>query len=228
VRDVASTVLGLRKAQGLRVRLPLGSVTVAAPDADRLAPFTAILTDELNVKRVHLTTDVETVASHVLQVVPAVCGPRLGPETQTVIRAVKAGQWEERDGVVIAGGIALEAGEYTLRLVPQDEERSATLPGNRGVVVLDTEVTPELEAEGLARDLVRVVQNARKAAGLHVSDRVRLRVDVPDAVRPVLAALTAMVAAETLATEVDWGEVPAGFAGEVGDAVAVRVEVERA
>src|SRR5207247_10714985 len=84
--------------------------------------------------------------------------------------------WSETCGVVTAGGIELRAGEYTLRLVAADEERSATLAANAGLVVLDTEVTPELEAEGQARDLVRAVQQARRDAALHVSDRIRLTV----------------------------------------------------
>ena len=53
--------------------------------------------------------------------------------------------------------------------------RATTLPSNTGVVVLDTDLTPELEAEGLARDLVRLVQQARRDAGLNVSDRIALR-----------------------------------------------------
>jgi isoleucyl-tRNA synthetase len=85
--------------------------------------------------------------------------------------------------------------------VPTDEERSAALPGNAGVVVLDTEVTPELEAEGQARDLVRAVQQARRDAGLHVSDRIRLTVrTTPDLVAG-LNPYRAFVAGEVLATE---------------------------
>ena len=79
-----------------------------------------------------------------------------------MIKAVKAGDWTaEPDGDVAAAGITLQAGEYTERLVAADAERTAALPGNAGLVVLDTVVTPELAAEGLARDLVRVVQQAR-------------------------------------------------------------------
>jgi isoleucyl-tRNA synthetase len=118
-----------------------------------------------------------------------------------VIRAVKAADWSETGGVVTAGGVELREGEYTLRLVPADEERSATLPANAGLVVLDTDVTPDLEAEGLARDLVRAVQQARRDAGLHVSDRIRLTVRTTPELVAALTPYRELVAGEVLATE---------------------------
>jgi isoleucyl-tRNA synthetase len=228
VRDVASAALSLRKARGLRVRLPLPSLTVATPDAERLAPFADILRDEVNVKEVVLTTLVAEHASEVLQVVPAACGPRLGPDTQRVIKAVKAGDWSiGADGTVTAGGLALENGEYTLRLVPVAPDRSATLPGRGGVVVLDTDVTPELEAEGLARDVIRVVQQARKDAGLAVGDRIALTLEGPAAVLAAVAANDVVVAGEVLALHVGYVEHDAPVGGvEVGDGLTVVARVE--
>jgi isoleucyl-tRNA synthetase len=201
VRDVSSAALSVRKARGLRVRLPLQSLTVAATDADALRSFADIVRDEVNVKEVRLTSNLGEAGGFELQVVPAALGPRLGPQTQQVIRAVKAGDWSEAGGVVTAGGIELRDGEYTLRLVPADEERSAALPGNAGVVVLDTDVTPQLEAEGQARDLVRAVQQARRDAGLHVSDRIRLTVRTTPDLVAALSPYRELVAGEVLATE---------------------------
>jgi isoleucyl-tRNA synthetase len=80
-----------------------------------------------------------------------------------------------------------------------------------GFVVLDTEVTPELAAEGLARDLVRAVQQARRDAGLEVSDRIALTVAGSDAVQAAARAHEQLITAETLATSF---EVVAGPDGE--------------
>jgi isoleucyl-tRNA synthetase len=230
VRQVVSAALGVRKARGLRVRLPLARLLVAAPDAELLRPFVDLVADEVNVKDVVLTADVAPHAEEVLQVVPAVCGPRLGPRTQDAIRAVKAGDWSlDPDGGVRAGDIRLEDGEYTLRLVPADGDRSAPLPGHRGVVVLDTDVTPDLEAEGIARDVVRVVQGARKDAGLDVSDRIRLEVWGAPAVVEAVRRHQAFVSGEVLA--VDLSVLPDGEAAEaarVGDDLPVGVRVTKA
>jgi isoleucyl-tRNA synthetase len=228
IRDVASAALSLRKARGLRVRLPLARLTVATPAADRLAGFGDLLADEVNVKNVVLTDDVAAYSQRVLTVVPRALGPRLGKQVQQVIKAVKAGDWELVDGAPVAAGVALREGEYELKLVASDVENSAPLPAGGGVVVLDTEVTPELAAEGLARDVIRVVQQARRGADLDVSDRIALTLSAPG---PVVAAVEThrdFVAAETLATSLSFEPAVAGFAGEVGDGESVTVAVARA
>ena len=82
-------------------------------------------------------------------------------------------------------GRRLADDEYELRLVAADEAVSRALGGAGGVIALDTTPSPELEAEGTARDVIREVQNARKQAGLHVSDRIELGVaTTPRSSRP--------------------------------------------
>jgi isoleucyl-tRNA synthetase len=196
--------LSVRKAVGRRVRLPLRTLTIATLDPGRLAPYTALVEDEVNVKQVVLTDEVAGVADRVLSLVPAALGPRLGPETQRVIRAVKEGRWRELpDGGVEVDGTRLEEGEYTLALRPRDPERGRTLPGDVGVVVLDTDLDDELEAEGLARDAVRLVQEARRDAGLHVSDRIVVRLGGPAATIEAVTRHRRYVCEQTLADDVE-------------------------
>jgi isoleucyl-tRNA synthetase len=229
VRDVCSAALSLRKTRGLRVRLPLPQLTVAAPRATTLRPFADLVADEVNVKEVVLTDELAGYCEQVLTVVPRALGPRVGGAVQNVIKAVKAGQWSVTDGVVTAAGVELQEGEYELRMVAADAEHSAPLPDGEGVVVLDTEVTPELAAEGLARDVVRVVQTARREARLDVSDRISLVVEVPAGVAAAVEAHREFVAAETLAVSVVLGSAgPGAYAGEAGDGESVRVAVSRA
>jgi isoleucyl-tRNA synthetase len=206
VREVCSASSAVRKAAGRRVRQPLARLTIAARDAESLAPYTGIIADEVNVKDVVLSTDLDAVGSFELTVVPGVLGPRVGKDVQQVIVAVKKGEWTQDGGtgVVTAGGIELREGEYSLRLVAADPSRATTLPGNTGVVVLDIDLTPELEAEGVARDLVRLVQQARRDAGLHVSDRIDLTLGVPDAIRAQIAPFAALITEPTLAVSLEF------------------------
>jgi isoleucyl-tRNA synthetase len=89
-------------------------------------------------------------------------------------------------------------------------------------------VTPELQAEGVARDVIRVVQQARRDADLDVSDRIALSVSAPDTVWLAVDRHRDFVAGETLATSVAFAPAGAdGFAGEVGDGEQVTVTVSR-
>jgi isoleucyl-tRNA synthetase len=208
VRDVCSTTLSLRKSHSRRVRLPLASLTVASPLALGLQPFVSIITEEVNVREVKLTADVAGVARHELQVVPAALGPRLGSDTQKVIVAVKKGDWKQQGDVVVAGGYELQPHEYQLKLLAAvgDAETTASsaLPDGKGVVLLDIALTPELLAEGTARDIVRIVQQTRREADLGVSDRIHLILGLPDDVAQQVAPFSDYICAETLAERLSY------------------------
>ncbi|NKY52846.1 isoleucine--tRNA ligase [Nocardia vermiculata] len=231
VRSVCSTVLSLRKAQQLRVRLPLSEVTIAAPDAERLRPFRDLIADEVNVKKVDLTADVATHGRFELVVNARAAGPRLGKDVQAVIKAVKAGQWREDDGVVRAlapghdDGILLLPEEYTQRLVATEPESTAALPGNAGLVVLNSEVTEELEAEGWARDLIRDLQETRKSLGLDVSDRITVVLQVPEERAAWARTHHDLIAGEILATDLSFGAVSGDAADLVGGVRAAVTKV---
>jgi isoleucyl-tRNA synthetase len=184
----------------------------------------------VNVKQVVLTDDVAAYGRVEVAVNARACGPRLGGDTQKVIRAVKAGEWAANaDGTVEAGGITLLPGEFTERLVAADASGTGALPGNTGLVVLDTAVTPELAREGLGRDVVRLVQQARRDAGLDVSDRITLILDAPEPVVDAVTEHETFVAGEVLATSVAYGAVPEPtLVGAVSDGHEVRVLVTRA
>ena len=206
VREVCSAASSVRKAEGLRVRLPLATLTVGRrPTPRRCAPSVDLIAEEVNVKQVVLTAE-STVASRVLKLVPAVLGPRVGRRHAEAA----AGRQGRADDVVGARptaasrslGRVLAADEYAL--VPQGGGAAhRVLAGTDVVVTLDSRSRPELEAEGLARDLVRAVNDARRAEGLHVSDRIQLVIDVNGHadVAAAVEAHRALIMAEVLADE---------------------------
>ncbi|KJL27632.1 isoleucine--tRNA ligase [Microbacterium oxydans] len=211
VRELSSVGNALRKKEKLRVRLPLARLTVVSPLAASLGQFEDILREELNVKTVELVEQQDSAAAeygitHRLSVNARAAGPRLGKNVQTVIKAAKAGDWSETDGVVTAGGIALEPAEYDLALetTGRPEGEALAIVPSGGFMLLDTAMTPELEAEGLARDVIRAVQETRKNAGFDVSDRIRLDLvfaSNEDADAVGSAFDDANIAGETLAIE---------------------------
>ncbi|MBO0925836.1 isoleucine--tRNA ligase [Cellulomonas sp. zg-ZUI199] len=231
VRAVVSSALGLRKAHQVRVRQPLRRLTVAVPDPAALAPYTDLLAAELNVKHVDVVeADAATTErfgiTQRLAVNARAAGPRLGKAVQQVIKGARSGAWRvDGETVVVttdAGDVALEPAEYELTTVVGEgagaDVAAAVLAGGV-VVVLDLALDDALRAEGYARDVVRAVQDARKAAGLHVTDRVDLTLTVPTAHVADVEAHRDFVAAETLATSVTI---------EAADVAEVAVTVVRA
>ena len=216
VRTVSSVASSLRKGNGLRVRLPLAKLTVVTKNAQSLAEFADIIAEELNVKSVNLvelsldsTSEFGVIKR--LTVNSRAAGPRIGKSVQAVIQAAKAGDWSEIDGVVIAGGVALVEGEYEIDLVADLTEAVADeaptefigiLPSG-GFLILDGKVTAELAAEGLARDVIRAVQQARKDADFDVSDRIKLTLTATDDVLAAVAEHSALVKSETLTLELE-------------------------
>jgi isoleucyl-tRNA synthetase len=193
------------------VRQPLASAIAACAEAGRLEALTALadeVASELNVKAVTTTTDLDSLVEQ--QVVPnfRALGPRLGAKVQEVRAALADGRYElGADGVVEVAGERLAAGEYELRSRAREGFEAQT--DGSLVVAIDTRVTEELALEGIARDVVRFLQNVRKELGFEVSDRIVVTHAANDRGAAVLAAHGAWVAGEVLA-----GRFEAGDGGE--------------
>ena len=233
VRAVCSVGSSLRKEKKIRVRQPLQSLTAAIAN-EQFAQletafgtkgadyFAKIVKDELNLREVILVNaqdanPADYGISQQLKVNARAAGPRLGKQVQTAIKASKSGDWTiAEDGTVtvafdtIDGGLALVDGEYELVTVVAssddgtEREAAAVLPG--GFLVLNIELTDELVAEGIARDTIRAIQQARKDAGLNVSDRIDLTVSAPQDTLEALRTHEELVTGETLAVSLDLTE----------------------
>jgi len=218
VREVVSAAHALRKREQIRVRQPLKALEVAVENVRDLEPFVELIAAELNVKFVvGVSPEAFVKANPVerrLAVNARAAGPRIGKQVQQAIAGAKSGDWTETPTGVVAGGVALEEGEFELTTVIGGEGVVASVLAGGGFVLLDTEITPELEAEGFARDLIRTIQDERKNAGLNVGDRIALAVTVPAERVGAVRTHEELIAGEVLATSVEVRE---------GDAVSVAV-----
>ncbi|MEW5991192.1 MAG: class I tRNA ligase family protein [Chloroflexota bacterium] len=192
--DLART---LRAQAGLRVRQPLATLWLALPGGNlhELDALVTLIADEVNVKAVELIGDESALVERRVKVLLPKVGKRLGPKIPAVMAAARDGAAEIRpDGSVELAGVILASDEVEILATPRPGTVVAHDDGL--VVVIDTEVTPALRAEGDARELQRAVQDLRKEAGLDLDDEIDLRVD---GLGPAVAAHLDAVAAETLA-----------------------------
>lgn len=187
----------LRSTAGIRVRQPIARLWLALPGGELVEQeaLLALLAEELNVKHVELIGDEsELVERRVKPLLPKI-GKRLGAAIPAVMAAARSGDVTfHPDGSVELAGQLLSADEVEVQATP----RPGTAVGSDEglVVVIDTELTPELRAEGDARELQRAIQDLRRDAGLAIEDRIELWVDGLD---PVVGAHLASIATETLA-----------------------------
>ncbi len=231
VREVVSATLSLRKAKKMRVRQPLAKLTVVVDEPSQVDGYDALLKSELNIKDVEYST-LDEASDHGLKIIDELkvnaraAGPRLGKQVQFAIKASKSGDWHTDpatgDPVIETpnGAITLQGDEYdiTRRVEEADaaarrDSASSILPSG-GFVILDLELTGDLIAEGYARDVIRAVQDARKDAGLEVSDRIVLTLTVPADDLPKVEQFRDLICSETLSTSMQVEE---------GDALEVHV-----
>jgi isoleucyl-tRNA synthetase len=196
----------LRGTAGIKTRQPLARMWLALPGGDLpdRDALLALIRDEVNVKSVELIGDEsELVERRVKPLLPKI-GRKHGKAIPAIMAAARENAVEYHpDGSVTLGGVTLQPDEVEILATP----RPGTAVAHDGgiVVVIDTEIDPELRAEGDARELQRAIQDLRKEAGLALDDRIELWVDgLPEAV----AAHLDEIAEETLATSVEIGSAP--------------------
>ncbi|MBV9135073.1 MAG: class I tRNA ligase family protein [Chloroflexi bacterium] len=230
-RLIASLGNAARKGASIRGQQPLRAVRVAGGSTFSELPTWAsgLIRDELNVKSVEYAQELSGAVRQRAEGNPKLLGPKYGRDYNRIRAALQAGRFMVMDdGRVQAEDFVLEPEEVTLSLEPAPGFAAAA---DRGVlVVLDTELTPELVTEGRARAAVRLIQDARKQAGFDVSDRINVRYAATDGIAEAFQQHAGYISRETLATRLEPGiEAGDGWhtAEDQIDGLPVKVAVKR-
>ena len=181
VRSICSVALSIRDNKNLRVRLPLKSLTVIGKNSIKILPFKEIIAEEVNVKSVEIKEEISDLAELKLQINFKKIGAKYGAKIKEITEAAKKNEWKKiSEKEIEIAGINLVDDEFEIKLTAknQDEKRfvTASLPSNDCLIQLDIEITKDLENEGIARDIVRAIQQNRKDANLDITDRIKIRV----------------------------------------------------
>ena len=188
-----------------------------AGDHDALVPLLDLVADELNVKAVAFAESAEQLGRWRAKPTFRVLGPRLGPKVKEVAAALSRDDGSLAAALARGDSVTLDLGTDSITLGPEDVDLTQETQQGWGVeseagvtVALDLEPTPELRAEGLAREVVRTVQDARKAAGLDVADRIALGLEATGELAAAVREHIDYIGGETLA--VDISPTPVGDA----------------
>jgi isoleucyl-tRNA synthetase len=234
-RETVRLGLAARGQAKLKVRQPLRAAVVVAAGAERAAieRLDDTVRDELNVKELRYVSQADELGSYEVKPNYRALGPRFGKQMPQVAAAVAALDPAHVAGALRDGGrvgIAVdghdhELGPEDLLLAMQPLEGYQLEREGSHAVALELELDEELRREGLAREVVHAVQNARKAAGLEVEDRIALRLGGDDELLEAARAFESYVAGETLAVEVSYDGVRDGEQATIeGRPLVIAVE----
>ncbi len=180
-----SAALAIRDNKNLRVRLPLNELKIIGKNISEMLDFQDVIADEVNVKNVTISDKIDEFASQKLQINFKKIGAKYGAKVKEINEAARVGNFKKiDDNAIEIAGVKLVDDEFEIKFLTndQDEKKFAimTLPSNDCLVLLDIEITQDLIDEGISRDIVRLIQQSRKAADLNVSDHIEILIFSPN------------------------------------------------
>ena len=239
-QKLSSMVLALRRKVNIKVRQPLTKILIPVLDAEverHVNAVKALIASEVNVKEVELIHNTTGVITKRIKPNFKTLGPKYG-KYMKAIAALVATFTQEQIAAIESGEItSLDMGAESIEVSSADFEiTSEDMPGwlvtseGKLTVALDITLTPELEKEGVARELINRIQNIRKDSGLEVTDKIRVEIENITAVQEAVADHAGYIGQQTLAVDVRCSENPAGehvVDSDVND-IPLKIAISRA
>ena len=244
-RQVVNLGRAARNAIQIKTRQPVAKAVVACGEKQRAAieSLAAVVAEELNIKGIEYVTSASELVSYVVKPNFRTLGPKFGKNMPAVAAAVAALPADDTGDQIATGRsvmVTVDGQEYEFTpddfVVETHQREGYQVEREAGLAVaIATALSPELVAEGLARELVHHIQNTRKAADFQIDDRISLRVSGPDEIAQMLATHGDWVRRETLAVSLEMGEAAAAATGAGGhredlkvNGLVVTIEVAKA
>ncbi|WP_353278787.1 isoleucine--tRNA ligase [Wolbachia endosymbiont (group B) of Longitarsus flavicornis] len=233
VREICNSALSIRNTFNMRIRQPLGSMTIYhRSSCDFLEnEYQEIIRDEVNVKELEIVSELKEVASLELKLNFPLLGKKVADKIKKLVQYVKEEKWKQIENEQIFLGdetenYTIEKGEYEL-LLKANSEYSSVFDNNKGIVILSTELDDELILEGLARDVVRLIQETRKQADFHISDRIRVIIKAEDEkIKEAINTWVEYIKDQTLALSLDTNkEIEADFYSKEYQGLTVGIKL---
>lgn len=233
VREICNSALSIRNTFNMRIRQPLGSMTIYhRSSCDFLEnEYQEIIRDEVNVKELEIVSELKEVASLELKLNFPLLGKKVADKIKKLVQYVKEENWRQIENEQIFLGdetenYTIEKGEYEL-LLKANSEYSSVFDNNKGIVILSTELNDELILEGLARDVVRLIQETRKQADFDISDRIKVIIKTEDEkIKEAINTWVEYIKDQTLALSLDTNkEVEADFYSKEYQGLTVGIKL---
>ena len=237
-QKISSMVLGLRRKVNIKVRQPLNKIMIPVTNSSIRAQVEAVrnlIMSEVNVKNIEFLSDTSGILVKKIKPDFKILGPRYGKKMKAIATAINALSQEDISKLEAQGTLDLELDHDTIPLTLDDVDIiSEDIPGwlvayeGTLTVALDINVTPDLKAEGIARELINRIQNLRKESGLDVTDKINIQIQSQPSVNEAVHTHMNYIGSQTLAQNIALEEaVPDGKEMELDENVLTRVRIQK-
>lgn len=227
IRSICTTAHSLRSKHNIRTRQPILEVKIIGASYLRLEKYSKLICDEINVKNISFIKEIGNLAELKLDLKFKVLGARYGAKTKEIISAAKKGEWlETKEGKIQINNIILADDEYELALKAKSSNMQS-LSSHDALIAIETNLTQELIEEGLARDLVRLIQQQRKELDFDITDKIIINLSSSSAkIEQVLNSFIEYIKEQTLAESILLDDKVSDNAVKIDD-VQVSLEIKK-
>jgi len=227
VREISSAGLGIRKTNNIRVRQPLKQITIAGDDISWIKEFENYILEEVNVKKIILDENSDSLYRNKIKINLRKMGPKLGKNTAKYMEAANNYNWTmNADKTVNLLDIALEQDEYFLEKESNPGTETREINDDNIVVSLNIDINPDLKIEGIARDILRAVQNKRKDENLDISDIIKIKIFGGKIIQETISKYGDYISKNSLSENIEYVEVK-GDSIKISDDLSIDLIIEK-
>jgi len=227
VREISSAGLGIRKTNNIRVRQPLKEITIAGDNIGWLKDFESYIIEEVNVKKIILDENSDSLYRNKIKINLKKMGPKLGKNTGKYMEAANNYNWNmNEDKTVNLLDIVLEQDEYFVEKESNPGTETREINDGNIVVSLNIDINPDLKIEGIARDILRAVQNKRKDEKLDISDKIKIKIFGEKIIQETISKYGDYISNNSLSENIEYGEVT-GDSIKISDDLSVNLNIEK-
>ena len=200
VREICSAGLGIRKSNNIRVRQPLKELTVVGDDAKWIQNFENYVLEEVNIKKIHINNSSDSLYKNKIKINLRKLGPKLGKDTGKFMQAANNDEWKMNDDKTLSIlDKTLNEDEYILEKESLPGTETRDIENGNIIVSLNIDIDNDLEIEGIARDILRAIQNKRKELDLDISDKIVVKIFGNSKINETLESYNEYISSNSLA-----------------------------
>jgi len=227
VRDISSAGLGIRKTNNIRVRQPLKEITIVGDDISWLNDFENYILEEVNAKSMILDENSDSLYRNKIKINLRKMGPKLGKNTKKYMEAANNFNWQmNEDKTINILDMVLQEDEYILEKESNPGTETREINDGKIVVSLNIDIDDELRVEGVARDILRAVQNKRKDENLDISDKIIINITGETIVKEAVSKFGNYITTNSLAEGIKITAIE-GDLIKISDELSIGLSIEK-